>query len=114
MIVFVIMLVLAKKNVYQCNSQVAQTDAILGNRDSFWHANPCGRVLAWSLYGVFPGPLGQCISVTYRRARSDHVTRNLGKKSPWSLPVGPRPDDCVHKQTQKLKTTVEPPLSGHP
>ena len=39
--------------------------------------------LAWSLYGVFPGLLGQCIPVTYPRwtagrqpkALSDHVTR---------------------------------------
>ena len=42
------------------------------------------NVFAWSLYGVFPGLLGQFTSVTYPRRtggkrltfRSDHVTRN--------------------------------------
>ena len=29
----------------------------------------CRRYITWSLYGVFPGFLGQCISVTYTRLK---------------------------------------------
>ena len=29
----------------------------------------CRRYITWSLYGVFPGFLGQCISVTYTRRK---------------------------------------------
>ena len=37
-----------------------------------------GQVLAQSLYGVFPGPLGQCISVTYPRRMAGRRLDKLG------------------------------------
>ena len=37
-----------------------------------------GRYLAKSLYGVFSGPLGQCISVTYPRRTAGRRLDNLG------------------------------------
>ena len=47
------------------------------------------KVFAWSLHGVFPGPLGQFTSVTYpRRTDGKHLTFWLGTRDPKRIGLG--------------------------